>query len=96
LWVYALGGIALTSLVAGIYLLSVDSSLTCDSGYNEQCREQYATASAGYAFTLTGLAVGGLAGYLFYTVYMNDGEPKVAVTPTVSGNAKGLMLSIRF
>lgn len=95
IWLYTLGTISAVSLFSGIYLLSIDSDLTCDGGYTEECRERFATATAGWAFTLTGLLVGGITGYLFYNVYYKE-EPKVLVTPAVDKKSAGLNLTIRF
>ncbi len=95
LWFYTLTGISAVSLIAGITLLAMDDTLTCGGGHREECRERFDTGIAGWSFTLTGLAVGGIAGYLFYTLYLKT-EPKVVVTPTANTTSAGLRLSLRF
>jgi hypothetical protein len=96
MWMWGLTGVSAVSTIAGIYLVAINQNTTCNSANSEECQERYARIVAGYSFITAGLALGGLTAYLYYTVIKAKPEPRVTITPAVSGKTKGVSISFRF
>jgi hypothetical protein len=85
LWKWAAAGSGAATLFSGLWLLSVDGDgIGCPPGPG-QCPEHYETTAAGTLLSVTGVALGGVAVWMFIKDRPHADGPSVAARPIAGG-----------
>jgi len=91
-------GVAVAALAAGITLIALDGSGTCDTAAGDRCKDRYETLAPGVALTATGGAAALTAGLLFYLDSRRITEQRAGVSLLPAGprRSAGLTAMVRF
>jgi hypothetical protein len=84
IWKWAATGGAVAAVASGIWLIAIDGDQTgCPPGPG-QCPDFYSTMAGGVTLTLTGVALGGLATWMFLSDHPRESSA-VAAQPVAGG-----------
>lgn len=99
IWKWPTAAAALGALGAGAVWMAVDGDPSCGAPSSVQCPAFYDTGTRGIVSMSAGVALGALAGYMFWSDSGSDGEPaETALTPSLAPTAGGALgaIDLRF
>lgn len=100
MWKWPAAAAAVGALGAGAVWMAVDGDPSCDAPSGVQCAERYDTGTLGIVSLSAGVALGALAGYMFWSDSSHDmsAETETALTPSLAPTRGGALgaIGLRF